>query len=175
VGDDAGDRGQRENRSSKFASPAIGTLIQKWKNINYSSEELTAARRQRGEAAFPSTTERVLGASSVGSPVVAYFDWEIPELTTPHLITFLARIRSQTGERSFRIPIDIARLAAEGRTSDLERLHNVLSLRHAGIDTPSARLEAIEWLLDISLEQTEAELSPDKRRSKIQELLSAVP
>jgi hypothetical protein len=118
--------------------------------------------------------ERISGTAQE-ELVVSYFDWEIPELGAPHFVTFLARIRSQTGERSLRIPIDVARLAAEGRTADLEKLLDILGTRHAGLDTSPSRLAAVEWLLGVSLEQTEPELSPAERRSKMQGLLLAPP
>jgi hypothetical protein len=95
--------------------------------------------------------ERVSEASRPEEPVVISFDWEIPALASPHLITFLARVRSQAGERSFRIPIDVAKLAAEGRTSDLERLHAILAMRHAGVDDHRSLVQSLEWLLNISL------------------------
>jgi hypothetical protein len=63
-------------------------------NEEFSSEELTASRRQRGEAALSAASEeRISGVS----PVVSYFDWETPALSTPHLLTFLARVRTQRG------------------------------------------------------------------------------
>jgi hypothetical protein len=85
----------------------------------------------------------------VSSVVVSFFDWEIPELTTPQLIAFLALVRYQASERSFRIPIDVARLASEGRTADLERLHDILAARHAGIDDRYSLLRSPEWMLTI--------------------------
>jgi hypothetical protein len=130
--------------------------------------------RQRAEAAPDADAERTSQTSQEG-PVVVFFDWEIPELGAPHFVTFLARVRSQAGERSLRIPIDVARLAAEGKTSDLETLHAILATRHAGLDDRYSLVGAVEWLLTISLEQTEPALSPLERRSKMQELLLAPP
>jgi len=58
-------------------------------------------------------------------------------------------------------------LAAEGRTADLERLHNILAARHAGIGDRHSLLCSLEWMLDISLEQAEPELSPTERKVKV--------
>jgi hypothetical protein len=69
----------------------------------------------------------------------------------------------------------VAGLAAGGRTADLEKLHAILSARHAGLDDRYSLVGAVEWMLNISLEKTEPQLSPTKRRSKTQELLFASP
>jgi hypothetical protein len=135
----------------------------------FSAEELEACR-QRAEAALQTAAERTSQASQEGA-VVVYFDWEIPELSAPHLFTFLARVRSQAGERSLRIPIDIAKLDADGRTADLERLCDILATRHAQLDDRHSLVHAVEWLLTISLEQIEPELSPAERQVKMCRLL----
>jgi len=112
------------------ASPSIGATAME--EHQYTPEALEHCRRTTGTA-LSAAAERVSEASE-GQSIVTSFDWEIPELTTPHLNTFLARIHCQAGERSFRIPIDVARLAAEGRTADLEKLLAILSARQAGLD-----------------------------------------
>ena len=121
------------------------------------------ANRQRAEAVPDAAAERVSEASQE-EPILSYFDWEIPALSAPQFITFLARVRFAEGERSFRAPIDVARLATEGRTTDLERLHGILAMRHAGLDDRRSLLEALEWLFAISLEQTTPELDADERK-----------
>ena len=132
------------------------------------------ACRQRAEAALQTAAERISGASQEG-PRISYFDWETPAPATPHLLTFLATVRFAEGERSFRVPIDIAKLAAEGRAADLEKLHAILSARHAGLDTSRSLAAAVEWLLGISLEQAEPQLSPSDRRQKVRKLLLVPP
>jgi hypothetical protein len=117
---------------------------------------------------------RVSGTSQERS-IVSYFDWEIPALTTPHLLTFLARVRCGARERSLRVPIDIAKLEAGGRTADLERLHGILALRHAGIDTPHSLLAGIEWMLDVSFQQQQPRWNAKQRNQKVRELLLAPP
>jgi hypothetical protein len=130
---------------------------------------------QFGECRHPDA-ERLSGTSpirpldSVESPLIVYFDWEIPKLATPRLLTFLARVRCGARERSFRVPINVAR-KTEGRTADLEKLHNILATRHAGLDDRSSLLEALQWMLNISLEQTDPELSFSERQNKVRELL----
>jgi hypothetical protein len=128
------------------------------------------ACRQRAEAALQTAAERISGASQEG-PRISYFDWETPAPATPHLLTFLATVRFAEGERSFRVPIDIAKLAAEGRAADLEKLHAILSARHAGLDDRYTLLQALEWLLAISLEQAESQLSPTERQLQVRRLL----
>jgi len=149
------------------ASPSIGATAME--EHQYTPEALEHCRRTTGTA-LSAAAERVSEASE-GQSIVTSFDWEIPELTTPHLNTFLARIHCQAGERSFRIPIDVARLAAEGRTADLERLHDILATRHAGLDNRYSLLQSLEWMLNISLEQAEPELSPSERQVKVHQLL----
>jgi hypothetical protein len=139
------------------------------------AKQLAECQRKQLEQA---AAERIWSSSQEGSSVssvVSYFDWEIPELTAAHLITFLARVRCQGCERSFRIPIDVAKLATEGRTADLEKLHAILSARHAGLDTSRSLAAAVEWLLGISLEQAEPQLSPSDRRQKVRKLLLVPP
>jgi hypothetical protein len=134
------------------------------------SKQLEECQRHT-DAAHPKSVSRM---SPSGSPVeycAVYFDWEIPELPSPHQITFLARVRSTEGERSLRIPIDVASLAAQGKTADLETLHAILSARHAGLDDPNSLLLALEWLLAISLEQTQPQLSPAEQQAKMRQLL----
>jgi hypothetical protein len=128
--------------------------------------------RQRAEAAPDADAERISQTSQEG-PVVVFFDWEIPSLTTPHFVTFLARVRSQAGERSFRIPIDVAKLATEGRTTDLERLLDILATRHAGLDDRHSLVQSLAWLLSISLEQTSPQLTENERQLKVRQLLLA--
>jgi hypothetical protein len=118
----------------------------------FSAEQLEA-RQRTAEKLLQQAAERVSEASQEG-PRVSYFDWEFPDLTTPNLFTFLARVRCQAGERSLRFQIDIARLAAEGRTADLERLLNILAARHAGLDDRHSLVKSVEWMLSISLKQT---------------------
>ena len=101
--------------------------------MKFSTEQLAPAARRRAERKPERAAERISEAAQ-DRPIVTYFDWEIPELTAQHLNTFLALVRYQAGERSFRIPIDVARLAAEGRTADLEKLLAILSARQAGLD-----------------------------------------
>jgi hypothetical protein len=140
--------------------------------MKFSAEKLAAAatRRRRAEAALDAATEGALGASQEAL-ALASFDWEIPGLDTPHLITFLARVRCQGCEHSLRIPIDVARLAAQGRTADLERLQDILAIRHAGLDDRHSLVKSVEWMLSISLEQTKPELSPAERQLKVRRLL----
>jgi hypothetical protein len=130
-----------------------------------------AACRQRAETASEAGAEHVWSAAQVGSSVV-YFDWEIPELAALRSLTFLARVRFAEGERSLRIPIDVASLAAQERTADLERLHDILATRHAGLDDRYSLLRSIEWMLTISLEQTSPELTPDERQLKVRHYCS---
>jgi hypothetical protein len=72
-------------------------------------------------------------------------------------------------------PISGASLASEGRTADLEKLHAILSARHAGLDDGHSLLEAVEWLLGISFEQTAPEPSPAERQVKVRQLLLVSP
>jgi hypothetical protein len=138
----------------------------------HNAKELEACR-QRTEATHQTADRGGLEMSSVDLPIVSFFDWEPVELTTPHLITFRARVRFAFVSRSFRVRIDVTKLASDGRTADLERLHNILAARHAGLDDGRSLLGALEWLLNLSTEQTEPELSPGERRLKVRTLLFA--
>src|ERR1700751_4477750 len=87
------------------------------------------------------TTEKLLqeiakrlSDPSRNEPDGLIFDWEIPSLTNPVLLTFIAEVHCRGDRNKLRFQIDIAKLQTAGRTADLERLHNILSARHAGID-----------------------------------------
>ena len=138
--------------------------------MKFSTEQLAAAARRRAERKPERAAERISEAAQ-DRPIVTYFDWEIPELTAPHLNTFLALVRYQAGERSFRIPIDVARLAAEGRTADLEKLLAILSARQAGLDGRHSLVGPSNGCWLSALEQTEPELSLAERQVKVRQLL----
>jgi hypothetical protein len=167
--------GEKSSREAGFniESPLWSGGVKKAMNKpdEFSAEELEASRRT-AKAALQAAAEHVSGASQDGS-VASYFNWEIPELITPHLITFLARVRCHADERSLRFQIDVGSLAAHGRTGDLEKLHAILSARHAGLDDRHSLMQAIEWMVNVSLEQVAPELSPAERQVKVRQLLLA--
>jgi hypothetical protein len=122
------------------------------------------------------TTDRLLKEaaelrSTRDEPDGLVFDWEPPSLTNPTLLTFIAEVHCRGDKSKFQFTLDIAQLQTAGRTSDLQKLNDILVARHAGIDNRRSLLHALEWMLEISLEQTAPELSRNERLRQARRLL----
>jgi hypothetical protein len=142
------------------------------KNEEYSPEDIERFARC-AERLLQEVAERLLGPPR-NEPDGLIFDWEIPPLTNRSLLTFIAEVHCQGDKSKVRFQIDIAKLQTAGRTADLERLGNILSARHAGIDDRRSLLSSLEWMLTISLEQTAPQLNVNERQLQARRLLLLV-
>ena len=135
----------------------------------FTLEELARCRETAGRL-LKASAER-LSRPPGNEPDGLVFDWEIPDLSNPALLTFIAEVHCRGDKSKFRFTIDIAQLQTAGRTSDLEKVSGILSARHAGIDDRRSLLRSLEWMLEISLEQTAPELSRNERQRQARRLL----
>jgi hypothetical protein len=95
---------------------------------------------------------------------VINFDWEVPR--QPDCIVFQLRLE----RRSQHSAIDLRRM----RKAGLEHLYNFLAKRHAGLDHSHELTRAITWLLTVSLQQQQPDMSNSKSRAlQVRQLLLA--
>jgi hypothetical protein len=148
-------------------------------NAEEAAERFVASLRRTNEirsATSPLIQESADRVSGTSQPIVTYFDWDGPELAAApahHHVTFLARVRYQTRQRQFRIPIDVTKLAAAAER--IAELETILRARRDGLDDRHSLLRSLQWMLDISLEQTSPQLTKRERHLKVRQLLLAEP
>jgi hypothetical protein len=116
------------------------------------------------------TPERLL-APPQSEPDGLMFGWEFPALSNPTCWTFQVEVRRQEERSKFRFSLDLAKLQAAGRATDLGRIQEILALRHAGLDDRHSLLRALEWMLVLSAEQILPELSLTERQARARRLL----
>jgi hypothetical protein len=138
-------------------------------DFKFTKEELARASETAGRLLKEATGR--LSEQARDEPDGLIFDWEPPSLTNPALLSFIAEVHLRGDKSKFRFTLDLDKLASAGRTADLEKLHTVLGARHAGIDDRRSLLHALEWMLEISLEQTAPDLSLNERRRRARRLL----
>jgi hypothetical protein len=134
-------------------------------NQEFSTEE-REVRRRRGETAPSHSAERCFPPSD---PVGLTFDW------VPHVqdgrITFQVRLERRGQKSAIDFTIDLTRLSE----IELEYLHDFLARRHAGRTTHYEIAWSLSWLLERSIQQSEARLTPAERHLKVRQLLLAEP
>jgi hypothetical protein len=95
------------------------------------------------------------------------FDWEIPR--KPSDIVFQVRVERGSRHSAIDFAIDLRRM----RGAELEKLHDILVKRHAGLDDGYELTRAITWLLTISLQQQQPSWSDEQREIQVRQLLLA--
>lgn len=99
------------------------------------------------------------------TPVGVQFDWDTP--TKIGGIVFRARLERAGQISTNTFEIDLLKL----KHAELEQLHLFLGRRHAGLTTHYEMSWHLAWLLEISIQQTEPQLSPAERQRKVRQLL----
>ena len=57
------------------------------------------------------------------------------------------------------------------KKANLRRLENFLNRRHAGLTTPYEMVRHLAWLLELSLQQSQPQLSRAERQREVRQLL----
>jgi hypothetical protein len=96
------------------------------------------------------------------------FDWTLP--TENGLATFQSCVARDCRRSAVDFTVDLNRLSKP----DPERLNNFLVRRAAGLTSSYEVVRHLAWLLEISLEQSSAQLSRDERQRKVRELLLVI-
>lgn len=96
--------------------------------------------------------------------VELFFDW-LPAVVSGYVTFRTAIVRGAT-RSSVEFTVDLARLDSD----ELERLHGVLSRRHAGLDSGPEIAASVAWLLGLSLQQTSC-LDLHARRLAVRQML----
>jgi hypothetical protein len=112
----------------------------------------------------PGDRELIPTAASVADKLELFFDW-LPAVVSGHVTFRTAIVRGAT-RSSVEFTVDLARLDSD----ELERLHGVLSRRHAGLDSGPEIAASVAWLLGLSLQQTSC-LDLHARRFAVRQIL----
>jgi hypothetical protein len=122
-------------------------------------------KRCRTETA-KAVSGRVLGPNCLDTDEVRIkLDWT-PSITHGRIVFHISVLRRGI-QSSSNCEIDLGCLDP----LQIERLHNFLSLRHAGVTSAADVTREVAWLLDISLCQARPELNKSDRDLRVRELL----